>query len=111
VDDVETAPVATLGPVLEQHPDFPERTNVGFMQVLDRGEVRFRVFERGAGETMACGSGACAAVAVLVRGGRIDADREVAVELPGGTLRIRYDRAAERIHMGGPTAFVFEGEW
>ena len=79
--------------------------------MVARDRIRLRVFERGVGETLACGTGACAAVAVLVRGGRIDADREVAVELPGGTLRIRYDRAAERIHMGGPTAFVFEGEW
>jgi diaminopimelate epimerase len=108
VDDVETAPVATLGPVLEQHPDFPERTNVGFMQVLDRGEVRLRVFERGAGETMACGSGACAAVVA----GRIRGllDERVRVHLPGGFLQIEWRGEGEPLMMTGPATTVFEGQ-
>ena len=107
--DVATAPVAELGPALQANAAFPESVNVGFAEVVARDHVRLRVFERGVGETLACGSGACAAVASLVRRGRIDADREIAVELPGGTLRIRYDQADGRIRMGGPTAFVFEG--
>ena len=111
VAEVAHAPVAAIGAALQRAPAFPQSVNAGFAEVVARDRIRLRVFERGVGETLACGSGACAAVAVLVRCGRIDADREVAVELPGGTLRIRYDRAAERIHMGGPTAFVFEGEW
>ncbi len=111
VAEVAHAPVAAIGAALQRAPAFPQSVNAGFAEVVARDRIRLRVFERGVGETLACGSGACAAVAVLVRGGRIDADREVALELPGGTLRIRYDRAAERIHMGGPTAFVFEGEW
>ena len=107
--DVATAPVGALGPALQANAAFPESVNVGFAEVVARDRIRLRVFERGAGETLACGSGACAAVAALVRRGRVDADREVAVELPGGTLRIRYDQADGRIRMGGPTAFVFEG--
>ncbi len=108
VDEVETAPVATLGPVLEQHPDFPERTNVGFMQVLDRGEVRLRVFERGAGETMACGSGACAAVVA----GRIRGllDERVRVHLPGGFLQIEWRGEGDPLTMTGPATTVFEGQ-
>ena len=109
VADVATAPVATLGTALQRAPAFPQSVNVGFAEVVARDRIRLRVFERGVGETLACGSGACAAVAVLVQGGHVDADREVAVELPGGTLRIRYDRATGHVHMGGPAAFVFEG--
>lgn len=107
--DVANAPVVELGTALQANAAFPESVNVGFAEVVSRERVRLRVFERGVGETLACGSGACAAVAVLVRRGRVDADREIAVELPGGTLRIRYDQADGRIRMGGPTAFVFEG--
>ena len=111
VADVADAPVATLGTALQRDPAFPQSVNVGFAEIVARNHLRLRVFERGVGETLACGSGACAAVAVLVRRGRIDADRDVAVDLPGGTLRIRYDQATQRVFMGGPTAFVFEGEW
>ena len=85
--------------------------NVGFAQVLAPDRIRLRVYERGAGETLACGSGACAAVAVLARRGRVDAANGVAVSLPGGELRIHYDPATGRIAMAGPAAFVFEGEW
>ena len=108
VDDVDKAPVDRTGPLIESHPRFPQRVNAGYLQVLGRSEVRLRVYERGVGETLACGSGACEAVAVLVARGRLDGDREVAVDLPGGRLRIRYDRAAGTISMGGPAAFVFE---
>jgi hypothetical protein len=80
--DVKTAPVARFGPSIERHPRFPKRTNVGFMQIVDRGHIALRVFERGVGETLACGTGACAAVAVGRRG-LLDAD--VRVDLPGGT--------------------------
>ena len=111
VADVASAPVAELGAALQANPAFPQSVNVGFVEVVSRGHVRLRVYERGVGETLACGSGACAAVASLVRRGRVDADREIAVELPGGILRIRYDQTDGRIRMGGPTAFVFEGEW
>ena len=107
--DVATAPVAELGPAMQASLAFPESVNVGFAEVVSRDRIRLRVFERGVGETLACGSGACAAVASLARRGRIDAEREIAVELPGGTLRIRIDRTDGRIRMGGPTAFVFEG--
>ena len=116
VADVAAAPVAALGQALQRDRAFPESVNVGFAEIVAPDRIRLRVYERGVGETMACGSGACAAVAVLVRRGRIDADREIHVDLPGGNLRIRYDQAAQapavdRILMGGPTAFVFEGEW
>ena len=108
VADVDAADVARIGPALQRHAAFPQSVNVGFAQVLSPGHIRLRVYERGVGETLACGSGACAAVAVLVARGRLDGDREVAVDLPGGRLRIRYDRAAGTISMGGPAAFVFE---
>ena len=89
---------------------FPQSVNVGFAQVIDPGCIALRVHERGAGETLACGSGACAAVAVLARRGRIAADAPVRVRLPGGELRIGYD-AGGHLHMAGPAVFVFEGEW
>ncbi|MEQ1511893.1 MAG: diaminopimelate epimerase [Lysobacteraceae bacterium] len=109
VDDVDLAPVATFGPAVQRHEAFPESANVGFAQVVSRDRIRLRVFERGVGETRACGSGACAAAAVLMRRGRID--REVAVELPGGTLNIAWPDDNAQIAMSGPAAFVFEGEW
>ncbi|HVF34017.1 MAG TPA: diaminopimelate epimerase [Candidatus Saccharimonadia bacterium] len=109
VSDTHTAPVATLGPAIESHPRFPERANVGFAQVLTREAIRLRVYERGAGETLACGSGACAAVAVLRRRGTLDA--RVAVTLPGGTLVIEWPGEGQPLWMSGPAAFVFEGEW
>lgn len=109
VADTHTAPVATLGPALESHERFPERVNVGFAQVLTREAIRLRVYERGVGETLACGSGACAAVAVLRRRGALDA--RVAVTLPGGTLAIEWPGEGKPLWMSGPAAFVFEGEW
>lgn len=106
VENVDTAPVASVGPQLESHPDFPERVNVGFMQIVDRGHIRLRVFERGAGETLACGSGACAAVVVGQRRGFLD--DTVQVDLPGGSLSIRYTGQGG-ILMTGPAAHVYDG--
>ncbi len=109
VDDIAQAPVAGLGPALQRSGLFPESVNVGFAQVLSPSRIALRVYERGAGETLACGSGACAAVAVLVRQGRIG--RRVEVQLPGGTLEIDWPSDDAPIVMAGPAAFVFEGEW
>jgi len=106
---VDAAPVERLGPLLQQHAAFPESVNVGFVQVLDRGHVRLRVYERGVGETLACGSGACAAAVVLMQRGRID--RDAVVSLPGGDLRIRWPSPQSQVVMSGPARFVFEGEW
>lgn len=106
VKDVELAPVPELGPAIERHPAFPDRVNVGFAQILDRSRLRLRVHERGVGETLACGSGACAAVAVMARRGLVD--DLVAVELPGGTLHVQWDGRGP-IRLSGPTTFVFEG--
>lgn len=109
VDDVGTAPVATIGAALSTDANFPQGCNVGFVQAIDRGRVRLRVRERGVGETLACGTGACAAVAVLRRRGRVDAT--VAVELPGGTLQIDWPGDGAMLTMTGPAEFVFEGEY
>jgi diaminopimelate epimerase len=109
VEDVATAPVESLGPRLQRDPAFPDSANIGFAQVQSRGRVRLRVYERGVGETLACGSGACAAAAVLMRRGLVD--REVTIALPGGELRIAWPRDDAPITMAGPAAFVFEGEW
>lgn len=107
VEDVALAPVEKLGPQLESHPLFPERVNVGFMQVLDKGSIQLRVYERGAAETLACGTGACAAMAVGHRWGLL-AD-EVRVSLPGGELTIRWAGEGEDLWMVGPATSVFEG--
>jgi len=107
VSDVKTAPVARFGPSIEHHPRFPKRTNVGFMQIVDRGHIRLRVFERGAGETLACGTGACAAVAVGRRQGILD--REVRVDLPGGTATVSWAAAGEHVWLTGPATTVFSG--
>jgi diaminopimelate epimerase len=109
VDDIGRAPVAELGRALQASAAFPDSVNVGFAQVLAPDAIRLRVFERGAGETLACGSGACAAVAILAR--RDAVSRDVAVQLPGGTLRIGWQDEAAPITMAGPAAFVFEGEF
>ncbi len=108
VDDVETAPVATLGPALERHPRFPARANIGFLQILDPGHARLRVFERGSGETLACGSGACAAVVAGRLRGLLD-DR-VEVELRGGKLVIEWPGEGAPVMMDGPATTVFEGQ-
>lgn len=108
VDSVERAPVAEVGPGIECSAEFPRGCNVGFAQVLARDAIALRVWERGVGETLACGSGACAAVAVLRRRGRLDAD--VRVALPGGELCIQWQGPGHPLWMSGPAAFVFEGE-
>ncbi|MFC4729576.1 diaminopimelate epimerase [Coralloluteibacterium thermophilus] len=109
VDRVDLAPVAVLGPGLQARPEFPESVNVGFAQVLAPDRIALRVYERGAGETLACGSGACAAAAALMRRGRVG--RRVVVALPGGELEIDWPRDDAPLTMTGPVAFVFEGEW
>ncbi len=108
VEDVDNAEVAELGPKLESHPRFPKRVNVGFMQVLERDHIRLRVYERGAGETLACGTGACAAVVIGRRWGLLD--EEVAVDLPGGRLTIHWQGGDAPVWMIGPATRVFEGE-
>lgn len=108
VDDVDTAPVATLGPEIVHHPDFPQRVNAGFMQVLGRDRVRLRVYERGVGETLACGTGACAAVVSGRLRGLLDA--RVKVELLGGQLMIYWGGDDTPVWMTGPALTVYEGE-
>jgi diaminopimelate epimerase len=107
VDDVASAPVGRLGPLLESHPRFPRRVNVGFMAVKGRDEIDLRVFERGSGETLACGTGACAAVV----SGRLRGllDENVRVRLPGGELRIAWQGGDAPVWMTGPAVTVFEG--
>ncbi|UTW10576.1 diaminopimelate epimerase [Marinobacterium rhizophilum] len=108
VDDVTTAAVETLGPLLERHERFPARANIGFMQVLSDSEIRLRVYERGAGETRACGTGACAAVVAGRLRGLLGDD--VKVHLPGGELRIRWAGEGEPVLMTGPATTVYEGQ-
>jgi diaminopimelate epimerase len=107
VSDVKTAPLARFGPSIENHPRFPRRTNVGFMQIVSRNHIRLRVFERGVGETLACGTGACAAVAVGRRRGLLD--EEVRVDLPGGTAEVSWAAAGEHMWLTGPATTVFSG--
>ena len=108
VDDVETAPVAELGPQVEQHPRFPKRVNAGFMQVVNRQHVKLRVYERGAGETLACGTGACAAIVAGIRRGLLDSP--VRVSARGGELSIAWAGEGEPVYLSGPAVTVFEGE-
>jgi diaminopimelate epimerase len=109
VDTIINAPVVRIGTALQSQHVFPDSVNVGFAQILSPSTIRLRVFERGVGETLACGSGACAAVAILVRQGRVG--REVQVDLPGGMLDISWPDDLAPVRMRGPAAFVFEGEW
>jgi len=108
VESVDRAPVEELGPILESHPRFPNRANIGFMQILNRNEIRLRVYERGAGETQACGTGACAAVVSGVLRGLLDSD--VTVHLPGGDLKIHWQGEGSSVMMTGPVASVYEGQ-
>ena len=111
VDDVEAYPVTTVGPALERHPRFAQRVNAGFMQIVSRHEIALRVFERGAGETLACGTGACAAVAAGIRRRRLDSP--VLVRTHGGTLTISWNGADDEtsaLTMAGPAVTVFHGE-
>lgn len=108
VEDIEQAQVAVLGPLIERHPRFPRRVNAGFMQVVDRGHIRLRVYERGAGETMSCGTGACAAVVSGIRRGLLDNVVQVATH--GGVLTIAWAGAGAPVMMTGPAISVFDGE-
>lgn len=108
VPDVDAAPLERLGPLLETHPAFPRRTNVEFVQVLGPAELRQRTWERGVGETEACGTGACAVAVAGVLTGR--AQREVLIHLRGGDLHVRW-AADDHVHLTGPAVYVFEGSW
>ena len=108
VADVEQAPVARLGPLIEHHSAFPNRVNAGFMQVVSRTHIKLRVFERGAGETLACGTGACAAVVAGIRQGLLDS--KVDVHTRGGVLTIEWQGAGQPVFMTGPATTVFSGE-
>ena len=107
VASVESVPVATLGPLIEHHPRFPKRVNAGFLEIVSREEVRLRVYERGAGETRSCGTGACAAVAVARRRGWLDA--RVRVGVRGGELRVNWAGVGEHIWLTGPAQISFQG--
>jgi diaminopimelate epimerase len=109
VDDVDAAPVESQGPLIERHARFPQRVNAGYMQVVDRATIRLRVYERGAGETLACGTGACAAVVAGVRRGLLDS--RVRVLTRGGALTIAWAGESKPVIMKGPAHTVFEGEW
>jgi diaminopimelate epimerase len=109
VADVDAAPVAAQGSLIEHHPRFPQRVNAGYMQVRDRANIRLRVWERGAGETLACGTGACAAVVAGIRRGLLDP--VVRVETRGGALDVAWPGPGAPVTMTGPAATVFEGEW
>ena len=108
VADVDAAPVASVGPLIEGHARFPRRVNAGFAEIVDRGRLRLRVYERGAGETLACGTGACAAVVAGIRLGRLDA--KVDVQARGGDLTIEWPGGDRSVRMTGPAETVFEGE-
>jgi len=108
VANTETAPVETLGPILESHPAFPNRANIGFMQIVSRGEINLRVYERGAGETLACGTGACAAAVAGIQSGKLD--NEAKVNLPGGSLKINWPGEGQSVILSGPAKTVFHGQ-
>ena len=109
VDDVDHAPVATQGPHIERHPRFANGVNAGYMQIVDRANIRLRVWERGAGETLACGTGACAAVVTGIRLGLLDSPVSVATR--GGALTVAWNGGESAVFMTGPASYVFEGEW
>ncbi len=108
VDDINSAPVHDLGPQIENHPRFPKRVNVGFLQVIDRHRAQLRVWERGAGETQACGTGACAAAVAAISQGWMDSP--LLIDLPGGRLSIEWNGPGQPVMMTGPAVRVFEGQ-
>ena len=108
VDDVQTTPVQELGSALESHQFFPQKANIGFLQIENRNKGKLRVFERGVGETLACGSGACAAMAIGHLWEKFD--DSVVLSLPGGDLQIEWQGEATPVFMSGPAEFVYEGE-
>ena len=109
VDNPDTAPVTTDGPVLECHPDFPQKANIEFVQIVSRTHARMRVWERGTGETLACGTGACAVLVACALNGYCE--READIDLPGGTLHIHWDETDNHVYMTGPASFVYDGVW
>jgi len=108
VDDIDSAPVQELGPMICEHIDFPKQTNVGFIQVIDRKNIRIRVFERGSGETLACGSGACAAMVATYQADLCE--NNIRVDLPGGHLFIRWNGLSKSVQMTGPSTIVYKGQ-
>ncbi len=107
VDDVDNADVASIGPALESHASFPERVNVSFVQILSRNHIRLRVYERGAGQTFACGSAAAAATISGIRRGRVD--ERVTVDLPGGAVTVAWSGDRQPVYLSGPASHVFDG--
>ena len=108
VADVDAAPVTSQGPLIERHARFPERVNAGYMQIVDRSHIKLRVYERGAGETLSCGTGACATVVAGIARGLLDSP--VKVDTRGGVLEIAWTGGAQPVSMTGPAQSVFEGE-
>ncbi len=109
VRDPEVIDLPTIGPMIEHHPLFPRRTNVEFVRVIDRNILQMRVWERGAGETLACGTGACASLVAAVLGGH--ANRTVQMKLSGGNLQVQWSAEDNHVYQTGPAAFVYDGEW
>ena len=109
VGDAASAPVTTQGPRIEHHPRFPRRVNAGYMEIVDRATIRLRVWERGAGETLACGTGACAAVVAGIRRGLLD--ESVRVQVRGGALTVAWPGAGRPVTMTGAAATAFDGRW
>lgn len=109
VRDPEVIDLPTIGPMIEHHPLFPRRTNVEFVRVIDRGILQMRVWERGAGETLACGTGACAALVAAVLTGQ--SDRNVQMKLSGGNLQLQWNADDNHVYQTGPATFVYDGEW
>jgi diaminopimelate epimerase len=107
VDDIRSAPVENLGPLIGQHEDFPEQTNVGFVQIVDNSHIKVRVYERGSGETLACGSGACAAMVAAYKAGFCN--NNIRVDLPGGHLFVRWPGGNKSVQMTGPATLVYKG--
>ena len=108
VEDPAGLDLQTVGPAVEHYPFFPDRVNAEFVRVVNRRELQMRVWERGSGETMACGTGACASAAAMMASGRLD--REAVVHLAGGDLRVRWDEKSGQMFMTGPAAVVFDGK-
>ena len=108
VDDPDGLDLQSVGPAVECHPLFPHRVNAEFIRVLNRGELQMRVWERGSGETMACGTGACASAAAMMTAGKLD--REAVVHLTGGDLQVRWDDKSGQMFMTGPAVTVFDGK-
>ena len=109
VRDPEVIDLPTIGPMIEHHPLFPRRTNVEFVRVIDRGILQMRVWERGAGETLACGTGACASLVAAVLAGL--SDRTVQMKLSGGNLQLHWSAEDNHVYQSGPASFVYDGEW